>query len=173
MARDAEFLLVAVALSFLLPIASATDLTVPIDSVVQRYLGSELELAVIPQPQQAVLTDRLLVTSGLEIKAEKGGPRNFILSDANAWLAGLAIPISDEAPRKSPCPLLLGELGDGSLADKLLVSLKLRPDDVQQKRMGKQGYVLLVGESREYPRGVVAIVGGGASGTYLGLQSLK
>lgn len=166
----AALLVVAFGLGMVPHATAVAGPTVAVGSVVEEYIGGGLELAVIPQPQQAILSDRLLVVPGLRLNVAQEYLQTFTVASARAWMNGMA---EFPAEAKGACPLLLGELGDESAADRLITALQLHPDEKQRRQMGSQGYTLFVGQAEKYPQGVIAIAGVGAEGTYFGLQSLK
>lgn len=93
--------------------------TVPIGQVVTPCMGDNLELAITPTPQEAKLSDRMLVAGSLEIVTTKDYRQPATLKDASRWVDSLGV--KDGKAVK----VLLGELGDGGPADRALQALRL------------------------------------------------
>jgi hypothetical protein len=157
----------AVLTGWLAIVNGAPAQTVAVKDVVAEYMGDGLELAVIPTPRDARLSDRMLVAPRFAIEAPARYARTATLKDATRWAESLA-------PKgKGAVKVLIGELGDGSAADRLLTELGLVPAMETRKVMGEQGYVLYAGVPPRTKVPVIAIAGGGPAGTYYGLQTLR
>lgn len=156
-------------LACLCSISISTAQTVPLADVVQPYIGDGLEVAVIPSPREAKLTDRMLVSDLLKIEAPANYAHPATLKDAGRW----ADSLTPAPANPKTLTVLLGELGDGGKAEALLKKLDLLPGAAQCRVMGEQGYVLHIGESPGDKAPVIAIVGIGPAGTYYGLQTLR
>src|SRR5262245_26976387 len=107
--------------SFAVMLAPASALaaeTVAIAAIAGEYIGGGLEFAVVPQPQEAKLTDRMLVIQSLEVKTAKA-TSPFTQAQAHAWVESLERSRKESSIKNASSPLLLGELGDGGEADQL------------------------------------------------------
>ena len=141
--------------------------TIALADVVGPYMGDGLELAVMPWPRDAKLTERMLVVGRLEIEAPATFAGSMTLKDAVRW----ADSLTDK--RENAVKVLLGVVGDAGLADRLIGDLGLTPTAQQRAMMGEQGYVLFIGEHPKTKIPVIAILGTGPAGTYYGVQTLR
>lgn len=150
---------------FALPNLVAAE-QVALTDIAPEYMGDGLEVAVIPTPQKAKLGNEMFVAARLEIEATKDYRHPATVKDAQRWAAA-ASPGKGEALK-----VLIGELGDGGPADRVLQAIKLMPTAEKRTAMGEQGYVLFVGNSfKNVP--TIAVAGVGPAGTYYGVQTLK
>ena len=146
---------------------------VPINRVVPSYIGDELELAVLPWPREAKLSDQMVVTGRLEIElARRSIPIRPLSRKRTRWTTAIN-PAADKAPAKNVVKVLLGEVNDTSAADRLMQALRLVPPAKKLAEMGEQGYFLYAGKMPQSEDAVIAIVGIGPAGTFHGLQTLK
>jgi hypothetical protein len=69
----------------LMPLSAAE--MIPVEKVVSSYMGEGLELAVTPTPQEAKLTDRMLVAGKVRIETRARSPHTVTGEGGNGSLA--------------------------------------------------------------------------------------
>lgn len=160
---------IALLICLVAPAVNAAE-KVPLASVVTPYMGDDLELAVIPWSRDAKLSDQMLVAARLEIEPSAQFTFPAVVKDAVRWADSL-LPGADKGEKKKAVKVLLGTMGDGGPADRLMQALRLPPE--KRTEIGEQGYLLFAGELPETKEPVIAILGIGPAGTYYGVQTLR